>query len=493
MKTVFAFDFRITHSSLQSVIDTIEEYLSHNIEQRINKGIRIDRENAINKTDWSYNGKTVYRFTYTHPDKVNPSLHWVTIFEIRDDGDIYLSVTLNVYSSNESYMSVKLKTGIPRVVGEIIQKYKCDLNGLPLKKAENLYYDKNIKELVELIRNPDREIPVLVISKDMSDNYLIEPKRIVQSIGGICHIAVLNKKELSNDISYELGDNNNCYGGALRLYWPGKLDDHTFLNRYWPWYQISENPEKAIFEIKDVLFENYSLKSGLNTVNKEIISSCEKERSDENLKKLRKEITNETETQVLNMLEAQEREKTELKKENEELKRDNYNKQMQIDSLKNSFQDEKNRYIDAPQAIKSVKDAVDLAARYINNDCLVFLHTAYVSAERSQYKNPVEIFKALMCIYYVATLYHMEVTGFNAHNLFSEYEYRPDISQTANGKYKNDYERTYDGKDIMLGPHIGKGRGSSNDMFRIYWYVDKDRRKYVIGHIGEHLKDDTKD
>ena len=63
-----------------------------------------------------------------------------------------------------------------------------------------------------------------------------------------------------------------------------------------------------------------------------------------------------------------------------------------------------------------------------------------------------------------------------------------DISDDAKQKFAADYQRTYDRRPVMLGPHV---RRQGRQILRIYCYLDTARRKIVVGHIGGHLGDRT--
>ncbi len=69
--------------------------------------------------------------------------------------------------------------------------------------------------------------------------------------------------------------------------------------------------------------------------------------------------------------------------------------------------------------------------------------------------------------------------------------YVADISDTARTKYRSEYERKIDGKTFLLGPHLKFGQGTAEYCARIYWWVDREQRRFVIGHIGVHLRDDS--
>ena len=75
------------------------------------------------------------------------------------------------------------------------------------------------------------------------------------------------------------------------------------------------------------------------------------------------------------------------------------------------------------------------------------------------------------------------------HRFFQEagFQYAGSVSFTAATKWVRDYERMHEGKKITLGPHLKLGTGGSDTCLRIYWWIDEEARKLVIGHVGKHL------
>jgi hypothetical protein len=67
---------------------------------------------------------------------------------------------------------------------------------------------------------------------------------------------------------------------------------------------------------------------------------------------------------------------------------------------------------------------------------------------------------------------------------------KSDISETAKQHYESDYalevERQGGLKRVLMGPHV-----NLTQRHRIYWHHDKDAQCFVIGHIGDHLRDAT--
>jgi hypothetical protein len=67
--------------------------------------------------------------------------------------------------------------------------------------------------------------------------------------------------------------------------------------------------------------------------------------------------------------------------------------------------------------------------------------------------------------------------------------FRSGISQTAETRYRHDYEREYRGSKLLLGPHFARGIGPPTEILRIYWAVDDEERRLVVGHVGRKLRD----
>ena len=50
--------------------------------------------------------------------------------------------------------------------------------------------------------------------------------------------------------------------------------------------------------------------------------------------------------------------------------------------------------------------------------------------------------------------------------------YRSGVSESALSRYRRDYERIYQGRAVLLGPHVA--RSASGGTWRLCWYLDGD-------------------
>lgn len=145
--------------------------------------------------------------------------------------------------------------------------------------------------------------------------------------------------------------------------------------------------------------------------------------------------------------------------------------------------------------LRSVIEVVEFIQSISDENSLVLLPDAFESARKCSFAgDPYRVLAVLLRIQRVARLYHGgDSSGHKA--LFEadgETDYRANISETSRNEFRADYEKRYVrngiSESIILGPHIKLGDGSPTSSVSTYWYVDEIERKYVIGHIGRHLR-----
>lgn len=135
---------------------------------------------------------------------------------------------------------------------------------------------------------------------------------------------------------------------------------------------------------------------------------------------------------------------------------------------------------------------VGMAARIAAAACthLVITEEALSSAELSSYPHPERVLADLLALDDVAgrwragllSDWRSEITGRVGD------AYRSGISQTARNAYGQDYQLHYSGKHYLMGPHLARGVTPVNGI-RIYWALDHERRRLIVGHIGRKLRD----
>ena len=145
---------------------------------------------------------------------------------------------------------------------------------------------------------------------------------------------------------------------------------------------------------------------------------------------------------------------------------------------------------DAPDP-QDVAEAVERARAECER--LVFLDDSIESARRAGYRQPGRVYKALLAMDEVAEEWGRGQLPTGFHDAFAErgFDFAAHVSPTALGKHGHEYERTYEGRTITMGPHLALGRGSPVTCCRIYFHLDEEKRIFVVGHVGRHLSDST--
>ncbi|MFM7892145.1 MAG: hypothetical protein ACKO8V_09700, partial [Actinomycetota bacterium] len=64
-----------------------------------------------------------------------------------------------------------------------------------------------------------------------------------------------------------------------------------------------------------------------------------------------------------------------------------------------------------------------------------------------------------------------------------KFNFASSVSDNAVNKFGSDYTIMWQGAPVQLGPHVRCNEA------RIYFYVDAQGRRVVIGHVGSHLRD----
>ena len=67
--------------------------------------------------------------------------------------------------------------------------------------------------------------------------------------------------------------------------------------------------------------------------------------------------------------------------------------------------------------------------------------------------------------------------------------YSPNQSPSTMGEFPEYYRTRYDGEDVPLTRHLGRGNNKDPRLsFRLAFYYDKDRDKVVLGYLGQHQR-----
>jgi regulator of replication initiation timing len=183
----------------------------------------------------------------------------------------------------------------------------------------------------------------------------------------------------------------------------------------------------------------------------------------------------------------------EFESENDTLKADNVRLRENLDVITlHNLDLEAERDRKAPGAIlRTVLDAVYKARKECTN--LVFLKSALETADLLQGPNPERVLNDLRKLDKVVQAWRANAFSFAGLGSYMRDEYNLDyaanISEYTAHRYASYYTVTYEGRQVLLGAHLRRGKNQS--LIRIYMHIDTAKKQIVIGKVDRHGPDRT--
>lgn len=416
---------------------------------------------------------------------------------------------------DDSVIDVNVSVGSPRFMQAVAGKLGLAANGLELARWHTIA-PRMVTGYVDFLTSPTRTLPVVAVTRSGNGGPMLRPELLVRRLTGVAHVVAI-EPAATYAVSDTVTPPLSCFGGAVRLYWPGfstranRLDHPLWLPRG----AAVVDTERVADEIVGLVGRGaalvYSVPRLATTLRRERSEAefrVEQDRRAAQAQELSEAVRlNEgglsshefaewsKEFDLLSeQVEGYERRVSELEAELEQAKSDH-------EQVRQSFQlawaassssgSDDSEESDADAVVGTVRDAVDVAAGRCSH--LIFLQSAFESADGSQFANPQQVLEDLLLLDDVAGQWAAGTMGGDFRTAFNGRHdgFRSGISQIASTKYRQDYQVSYDGKSELMGPHLRRGVGAPPTILRIYWVKDDDAGKLVVGHVGRKLRDDS--
>ena len=443
------------------------------------------------------------------PHEYDPDLAWHLNIDVAlEAGRCWVGIRTALSSHGHRVAPVRFDNRPPALVGAVVDGLDVAEDGWPLSREPAFAVDnEGVQALAHLLLDVDRVLPVVVITPverydDDTDTYRTEPmvdaERIAATLVGLAHVTVFETAALTYQLTEIVGRELSVFGGAVRLYWPG-IDEEERPGGHKLWM-----PDRLAHP-RNQPFESVLLRRIASSATFRVSAASLDAR-------LRTTIESQRRSEIAALFaRAQEASlapewQSELERAWTELDRlrDDYAEvaaQLAVahENLRAMARHTPPAVIaddlaggeDTTTGVRTVAQAVEEAGAVCRH--LVILDEARDSARRAAYRQPARVYRALLAMDEVAGEWSggSLPTGFR--DAFAEhgFVFASDVSPSALGRYAHEYERTYDGGTVALGPHLAIGRGSPVACCRIYFYLDEERHLFVVGHVGNHLSDST--
>jgi len=147
---------------------------------------------------------------------------WVTEAVVGDLEKFTVFGVLNIASSSRPESP---PCTMPRFLRTLLDKHSFwDGGALVLSAPTQVTAAKDVTQLVELLRSPERRLPVVAVSMKKDGTYSVSANALARELAGIAHVASVTT-DGSKALSDALGNEWSLYNGSLRTYYPGFTED----------------------------------------------------------------------------------------------------------------------------------------------------------------------------------------------------------------------------------------------------------------------------
>lgn len=414
-------------------------------------------------------------------------------------------------------------SGVPGVVTTIALHIGLQDAGVGLVGAtQRLEGKKDALWFSQLLVNPHRSQPVIVISGSVDQS----ADRLAKRLAGVAHVMHIDNA-LSDSLIRSFGRDRSVYGNAVRLYRPGfTVDSEPNQHPIWAlkgrvlpkWLtddlfeqacaislEVGDLEERApsFQAIRNLLAEDRRAASEhrlaeLRRQAESLASSAEEKISQ--LEAINQELEaalSEQKTQNKQLLELATQADAELQATRrernaaiEEVRQLKFQISSQWNAVETGYTESEDQ-VEYPDTWDDLETWVELYGQ----DRLVLHPKAAKAARESPFKDIPLAYKAMdyLVRYYVP----MRTRSADDHEAYQRSKHalaelgleESDVGTADEIKrYKQEYRRLYEGKEVTLDRHLKRGVGFGGDFqFRLYFYYDDKAEKVVVGHMPTHL------
>lgn len=462
-------------------------------------------------TDWSpesdarvrwraseHDGATAFELTWTRPHRRDASLWRSTLVQIvsTPDGSARAVVSERLESHD-----TKVRGGppdaaeAPALVRDLVTNVRSFDGGWIVRAEPVRVTAERALELDAFVR-AGRRLPVVLVAADRGGTVAADATGLAGALAGLAHVVALVDPAAVAAVTRELGAGRAAEPGGVRLLWPEwRSTDPPDRHPQWRAEEVAgpDGPRpRLLVAVRDLVTAAATLRVDDDPFAAELARAesvadlaqrraelARRQRAAQADQAAAHDLVDEYQRELTHADEEAFRLEAALERERE--------LRLRAEHAYLRLATRPEGEADAPE-VQTLLDAVVLAKRRL--DHLVILPEAERSARAWQYDRADLVWADLVKLDSVAADWAAgrlddDLTGAaRARGL----DWVRDISKDARQKFASDYQRRYDGRAVMLGPHL---RRSGRRILRIYCYLDRPRHRVVVGHVGGHLGDRT--
>ncbi len=375
-------------------------------------------------------------------------------------------------------------------------------------------------DLIESLRNKGRLCPVVYVSAAGQDQrYRLDPTELATVLGGAAKVFFAADDRLDQELSYLLPDDFRCHAGAVRVYQPGldfDTDGDWRRHRFFSRSRIDELGEESVRDIlvRSICRRHVALPTSAVASIDDVVSR-DREYALRDLRERKAELPEKEFVDLILETNAElETDCRSLREECERIRSTNAKLQDDLDEARS----ERDSRIGAAKFLQSQVDEARATIAALERQAsaieklsalpgnltevmctiaelrahrMVITDTAMKSVADATYE---DLGEAWRCLWTVPTVLWHLIFEEGRTDWAEEYTNRTGyaLAMTETKATKSDKSIMksrrilFDGQDIDITPHIKIGSREPKCL-RVHFWVDRDRRRIVVGHFGNHM------
>jgi uncharacterized small protein (DUF1192 family) len=389
----------------------------------------------------------------------------------------------------------------PNIVPRVLESLSAEADGWELSETPTRLEKSEIDSLVSLLYQPERRLPVVLVSEDEVGNTRIAAKTLGRQCAGAAHLVFLSN-EASWELTRAIGKRMSVFLGAVRLYMPGLTDDNEdpfqhplwlssggdylskeISNRVLPFDFLRPSPTDQFYRfstIRDIASRRtHSVQTDIDVLKLEL-----------------RELEEDRDTWVGLATAEQDRVRS-LDAEIERLKSEFARVEAKNSALEYQLKNRpaEHRIETFPDRhLGSYEDLEDWADEVLGEH--VYIHAAALKdcRKHGHEKMLAKIESALLAVrdhLVPARMKGGKELWDTAHEKLTELgmEDTPCFVDRDEAKKASGYSVQYESQTRVLFDHIKYGNGYDNaNQIRIYYFWDEEKKRFVIGKMPTHLR-----
>lgn len=434
-------------------------------------------------------------YAWRGPDDVDPTLDWRRHIAVAPTSPGITTFTVRIGLERRGdelrVAPPRYAFASPAIVRTLLREHTAADAGLRLEPLYRLRRAGDIDHLTQLIRSPQRRLPVVVVSRHPSGDRIVDAVSLAHQLAGLAHVEVLATHLAALALTDELGREHSAWNGAVRLYWPG-FDDASQRDPLWTPRHLTD---------RDAFIQ--SIRSWLGTLAAAEVPENPAVREARRLHRQRLRDDATLPPWIEEYIDNLEQDRAQLKADCGRLEVALLDAQASLEAAGAELRDVRAQFKVLQVVAESEDEPLDLEtltiagafelAKQEASDHVLYLPDCDDSvAAFATYDNPRRFYEALSAIADAASAWADGTLGQGFGQFFADrgYEFSSRNPAARARRTRAAYRRSYAGSTIAMEPHLKVDQSTSPDQcLRVYWYLDERDHRVVIGHVGRHLPD----